>query len=483
MNTQRTIVLMLLLLGPALARAQTDAPGGAEKAPAPTFADVSRTVDEQLRQATEEYEAVKQRIADEKIPLSRKLSEREAELVRVREELREIRRRYDSRQLELSNFKKDIDARKEEGGYLSNLLADYIRNLEARLHIAEMQRYRDIRQAALDAAENAQLSQQEVFDAQIRLVDTSVDRLEELLGGTTFAGQAVTEDGAVKPGTFVLVGPAALFRSEDGRAVGTAEQRLNSPEPVIVPFSDPALAEMASKLAAEKAGRVPFDPTLGNAHVIEQTQDTLWQHVQKGGPVMVPIFALAGAALLVALYKWVRLSFVGGVSRRRLNALIEAVARGDRPAAADAAQRIGGPTGEMLKAGVDHLDEPRDLVEEIMYEKVLATRLKLNSLLPFIVITAASAPLLGLLGTVTGIINTFNLIKVFGSGDVKTLSSGISEALITTKFGLIVAIPALLLHAFLSRKARGIVDGMEKAAVALINQIALKPRKPLDEAA
>jgi hypothetical protein len=72
---------------------------------------------------------------------------------------------------------------------------------------------------------------------------------------------------------------------------------------------------------------------------------------------------------------------------------------------------------------------------------------------------------------VTGIINTFKLITVFGSGDVKSLSGGISEALITTKFGLIVAIPSLLLHAFLSRKAKGITDQMEKAAVAFVNQV------------
>ena len=79
--------------------------------------------------------------------------------------------------------------------------------------------------------------------------------------------------------------------------------------------------------------------------------------------------------------------------------------------------------------------------------------------------------MLGLLGTVTGIINTFKLITVFGTGDAKTLSAGISEALITTKFGLIVAIPSLFLHAFLSRKARRIIDGMEKPAVAFFNRI------------
>ena len=85
---------------------------------------------------------------------------------------------------------------------------------------------------------------------------------------------------------------------------------------------------------------------------------------------------------------------------------------------------------------------------------------------------ASSAPLLGLLGTVTGIINTFKQITIFGSGDVKQLSGGISEALITTKFGLIVAIPSLLLHAYLSRKARAVTSEMEAQAVQFANEVA-----------
>jgi CBS domain-containing protein len=110
-----------------------------------------------------------------------------------------------------------------------------------------------------------------------------------------------------------------------------------------------------------------------------------------------------------------------------------------------------------------------------MYEKILTAKMHLQSLLPFIAITAAAAPLLGLLGTVTGIITTFKMITVFGSGDVKTLSGGISEALITTMFGLIVAIPSLLLHAFLSRKARSILARMEKTAISFVNQINKTP--------
>jgi biopolymer transport protein ExbB len=129
----------------------------------------------------------------------------------------------------------------------------------------------------------------------------------------------------------------------------------------------------------------------------------------------------------------------------------------------------------MLQAGVRHIHEPKDLVEEVMYERMLDTKLRLQAYLPFVALASAAAPLMGLLGTVTGMINTFKLITVFGSGDAKTLSSGISEALVTTEFGLIVAIPSLLLYAFLSRKARRLVDGMEKTAVSLLNRISTTP--------
>jgi len=199
---------------------------------------------------------------------------------------------------------------------------------------------------------------------------------------------------------------------------------------------------------------------------------------------MVPILGLALAALMVALFKWIQLSRLSSPSDEEISVMLKAVAQKDPATAAEVAESINGPAGEMLGAGIEHIAEPRDLVEEVMFEKVLSAKLKLENLLPFVAITASAAPLLGLLGTVTGIINTFKLITVFGSGDVKSLSGGISEALVTTMWGLIVAIPALLLHAFLSRKARGMIDQMEKCAVSFINQLTKTPyRKPENEAA
>lgn len=446
-----------------------------------SFRKTAATMQQQLDESLAALSALREQIAREKIPLSRKLSDLEGELVRVRGEYQQTSRLLDSRALDLSNLRNEIKIRQEEETYLSNLLSEYIRNLESRLHIAELQRYEEALTKAKLAFDNSNLSKQEIFQTQADLIVMSLDRLDEALGGTRFTGTAVDIGGLVKNGTFALVGPVALFRSDDGKSVGTAEQRLGSLEPSVLGFQNSGDSDAAAHVVTDSRGYFPLDPTLGNAHKIEATNEALWEHITKGGPVMIPILALAATAFLLTIYKCIVLFSLRKPSQDTIKSFLHAIARHNKHAAISAADAIGGPVGKMLVAGAEHLQERCELIEEIMYETVQATRLKLQSLLPFIAISASSAPLLGLLGTVTGIINTFKLLTVFGSGDVKSLSSGISEALITTEFGLIVAIPSLLLHAFLSRKARSVTDQMQKAAVAFINQMNKTPFRAAHE--
>ena len=93
---------------------------------------------------------------------------------------------------------------------------------------------------------------------------------------------------------------------------------------------------------------------------------------------------------------------------------------------------------------------------------------KVNRGLSFLKISAAIAPLLGLLGTVTGMIITFQAITLFGAGDPKLMAGGISQALVTTVLGLIVAIPTLLLHNLVNSKATKLSQVIEQEAVALV---------------
>lgn len=472
MSTLRRFGQPVVLAALTCCAAPTLARGQESAAPKPSFFEAQGNAQSRLQASLAELAALREAIVAERVPLGEELSALERSLSDARREYQGVKRTLDGETLGLSNLEAELESRRRESSYLSNLFTEYIRNFESRLHIAEVQRYSAPLEAAKLAPESSDRSTLEVFQAQVAVLTTSLDRIDEAFGGASFTGRAVDSGGIVNQGTFVLVGPTAVFRSNSGQVVGAAEQRLSN-EPIIVDYGDPEDASAAATLIADGAGFLPFDATLGNAHKMESTRETFVEHIRKGGPVMVPIFAMAAAALLVALLKWVSLTLVRKPSRKAIGALLSAIDQQDEDAALKHGSALSerGPVGRMLWDGVQHMHEPRELVEEVMYETVLTTKHRVQSFLPFVAICAASAPLLGLLGTVTGIINTFKLITVFGSGDVKSLSGGISEALITTKWGLIVAIPSLLLHAFLARKARSIVAKMEGTAVAFVNRL------------
>jgi biopolymer transport protein ExbB len=439
------------------------------------FAGAAATAQKKLAQSLAELSALHEQIAAESSPLRAELASVEAELIEVRAAHQDRLRARDRGALEVQNLRGDIEKREAAASYVRGLLNDYRNEFESRVHIAELGRYRDAIDTAKAAADDADLPVAAAFEAQLALLNRSIDRLEGVLGGTSFDGTAIDSRGFVTDGRFVLLGPVAVFRSSDGHGVGAVTQPLGSLEPTVLEFPDPGDATAAAEVVSTGVGELPIDPTLGGAFKLRSADAGLLAEFEAGGPVMWPILVLAAATLLVALWKWFGLVLLRRPSPRQIQALMTAVSRRDRDEAERKAREMKGPLGRMLRVGVEHLDEPRELIEEVMYETVMTTRLGLQRFLPFVAISAAAAPLLGLLGTVTGIITTFKLITAFGSGDVGLLSAGISEALITTKWGLIVAIPSLLLHALLSRKARGVVGHMESVAVAFVNQVGRTP--------
>jgi biopolymer transport protein ExbB len=445
-----------------------DTPGNST--PAPRFDDAETDMQRRVEASLAELAALRELIASEKLPLVRELAKLEQEIVASRAEFQQVTNLLATRTLDLTKLTSEIKSREEEVGYLSTLLEEYLRNHESGLHITELQRDRaDLEKVRL-AAENEELPRKELFVIQAEMLAKSLERLHGSFGGSRFAGSAVDATGTFTEGTFFLAGPAALFRSADGTKVGTAEQRLGSLEPSLTAFEVPELVASGGAFVDGKGDAMPFDPTLGMAHKIAETEETLLEHIKKGGPIMVPIFALAGAALLVALYKWVTMFFVRMPSERRVREVLKAVSVGDKSVVVGLTGRMKGPMGRMLSSGAQALGAPREMVEEQMFEVMHRTQLRMQSMLPFVAISAAAAPLLGLLGTVTGIMNTFSMIEIYGTGDVKTLSGGISEALITTEYGLIVAIPSLLLHAYLASKARKISNRMETTGIAFLNE-------------
>ncbi len=431
-------------------------------------------LDRRLEQAASEQAALQRRITEEKVPLIRERNNLEAEVIALRQEVERKESLKNGRAEMLKAAEKELKSREDEVNYLAGLLTDYTRSFETRIHIAEVQRYREAIEAAKQAGDDASLDAAARFGRQLPLITTSLERVGRLLGGDTFTGRALTADGSLTPGQITLLGPVGLYAADDASSAGLVELELKSPEPSVV---DPGgrLALDVKDLVVKGAGVLPLDPSLGNARKIAATKDTLLQHWKKGGPVMWPILGLGFVSLIIGILKWVQVGTIRKASARDVQIVLEHL-RGDRKRhALDHAENMGGPSGQLLKRAVEHADEDKELIEEVLYEQMLDTRPRLEKLMPLIALTAATAPLLGLLGTVTGMINTFNLISVFGTGDPRMLSSGISEALITTEYGLIVAIPALLIHAVVSRQTKGLLGSMEQAAVAFINGVALRP--------
>jgi len=220
------------------------------------------------------------------------------------------------------------------------------------------------------------------------------------------------------------------------------------------------------------------DVTLGSALRAAAAEEPFLEHLRKGGLVMVPLGILAVLCALVAIIKSVTVRRVDlRAAEGRIGEVLTALADERVEQARETAARLPQPLGPVVIDGIDHRDSPKEHLEEIMYERILAQVPGLERHLSTLAVCASTAPLLGLLGTVTGMIHTFRLITVFGAGDAQLLSAGISEALITTKFGLAIAIPALLMHAYLSRRVRRTVAATQQACIMFVNGLKLR-RQP-----
>jgi len=206
---------------------------------------------------------------------------------------------------------------------------------------------------------------------------------------------------------------------------------------------------------------------------------SLWEQIKSGGLLIWPILLVGLVAVILVLE---RLFFLGRVSQntdKLMTHVTKLVEEGNyKGAMVETASKSGSPTGNVLNAGLEQQGQPRDIIESSLAEAILKETPRLERFLPALKVLAAIAPLLGLLGTVTGMINTFHVITLHGTGDPRLMAGGISEALITTQLGLAVAIPILVITALLGRKASRIASDMEEKAMALIAALLRDQRLP-----
>ncbi|MBI9074628.1 MAG: MotA/TolQ/ExbB proton channel family protein [Desulfatibacillum sp.] len=234
-------------------------------------------------------------------------------------------------------------------------------------------------------------------------------------------------------------------------------------------------ARQRKALKAYMAGQspmVPLDITKGAALRQLTQEKSLAERLPQGGPIVWVILVLGGFALLLVLERAIFLIRIHLNGNKLMGEIQPLAQKGDyKECLKILKKRRGKPLARVLAWGIKHRRLDRMDMENALQEAILGEIPRLERFLSILAMMAAVAPLLGLLGTVTGMINTFHVITYYGAGDPKMMSGGISEALLTTMLGLSVAIPIMLAHTLLSRRVEGAIAQMEEKAVSLTNTV------------
>ncbi len=180
---------------------------------------------------------------------------------------------------------------------------------------------------------------------------------------------------------------------------------------------------------------------------------TFMERVDQGGTVGYVIVAVGFIGVFLGIWRMLVLFTV--------SAKVKAQLKSDKP-------NINNPLGRVLKVAEENKNVDTETLELKLEEAVLKERPAIESGLSVLKIIAAVAPLLGLLGTVTGMIETFQAITIFGAGDPKNMAGGISAALVTTVQGLVVAIPVVLMHTFVNSRAKAVVQVLDEQTTGII---------------
>jgi len=191
----------------------------------------------------------------------------------------------------------------------------------------------------------------------------------------------------------------------------------------------------------------------------------MWELFQAGGPIMWPILLLSIAALTIIVERALALRPEKVLPATLLTALRSEQASLEMSTVGDS------PLGQVVAAALAHRSRGRDVLKEAVEDTGRHVAHELERHLNLLGTIAAVSPLLGLLGTVIGIITAFSAITHTGVGDPKALSGGIGQALVSTAAGLIVAIPSLMGYRYLRGHVDALVVEMEKAALGLIARL------------
>ena len=441
-----------------------------------TIQQAKASAEQDLRSAIRELGQLRAKIEGEKIPLAKKVAELEREAAGKRRELDRKLRLRDNRDASLIQLKEEVRENESQLDQSLRLLQDYARSWRQSSPPAEQELWKTPIADALKKAGKGRASR---LGAYLQITSLSTQAIRQYSGGMIFPGNAIIPpEGSREDGHFLALGPVLFFAGENGTAgfvertiIGASEAqadltvesvaRIEPSRLLPTPEDTAGLISLALQADYAEVITLPLDPSMGKALIMEGGELTPLEELEKGGIWIYPIIFFAGLSLLIALFKTQQIVFISTPGK-----------------APSLSGRYRGPFEVLRKTAQAYKGKQYEILEEILYETIIDVQVKLEKALPLVAVTAATAPLLGLLGTVTGMIDVFRQITNFANPENSELARGISEALVTTKFGLITAIPSLIAHALLSRRVQGLVSAMESFSARLVH---LKKNQPEED--
>lgn len=424
---------------------------------------------EKLQRATKALDSARAKIGAERKPLAEDTKAAEARVAELESAINRLEIDHanfsDARQRLMHTTQAD----KRSLGYLLSQSQEGLKAMEESLLPGERPLWADqlaeLRRIAESAApaEGAALA--------MTAAELEMNRLERQIGGYFAEGQAVNAaDNRILPGRFLFLGPEVFFRAKSEPLAGVVEQRPGSEWPGVRAVSGWS-SDASAPLFDGGRGIAPLDASGGKAVALKMHTGSFLDQMRKGGVVGYVIIGIGVLALAIALQKLVDFRRLAVDEPPAVRAVLTQIAAGKHEEASRAAQTLKSTTRELFVIGLKYRDKPKAILEEHLESYVLQQRMLQERRLPLLAVIATSGPLLGLLGTVTGMIKTFTLITVFGTGSAGKLSAGISEALIATKLGLAVAIPALVVHGFLAHRIQKQLSMLERYALEVSTAI------------
>ena len=268
-----------------------------------------------------------------------------------------------------------------------------------------------------------------------------------------FKAQVATPSGELSEREVVRVGAFNIVDTDGNYLSFNIDKLAELPRQPGGGFNSQAQDLAGSQSGLTQFGIDPTGPTGGSFLAAIIDSPTITERWHQGGYVGYAISAVGAFAFILAIYRLIVLTAVGGKVSSQLKS---------------SSARDDNPLGRVLKVHETNPSMDPETLELKMAEAVLSETPKLESGLTLLKIIAAVAPLMGLLGTVTGMIITFQAITIFGAGDPKAMAGGISSALVTTVLGLLVAIPTVLLHTVVNGRSQRIIHVLNEQATGIV---------------